>query len=76
MTGDSPDLETLERAKEFAPGRPVLVGSGADERNIRDFLRIGDGVIVGTSLKYDGICENPVDPDRVKRFVEIARQSS
>ncbi len=34
---------------------------------------VADGAIVGTSLKRDGRLANPVDPDRVRRFVEALR---
>ena len=73
MTGDAPDLEKVREAKARAGDRPLLVGSGADERNVAAFLDVADGVIVGTSLKRDGDCANPVDPERVRRFVAAAR---
>jgi hypothetical protein len=73
MTGDAPDLEKVREAKRLAGDRPVLVGSGAAEENIAAFLGVADGVIVGSSLKEGGVCENPVDVDRVRRFVAAAR---
>lgn len=72
MTGDAPDVEKVRATKERAH-RPVLVGSGATEENIGAFLRWADGVIVGSSLKADGDPTNPVDEERVKRFVAAAR---
>lgn len=72
MTGNAPDVAKVRTAKELAH-RPVLVGSGADEGNIASFLRWADGVIVGSSLKADGDPTNPVDEERVKRFVAAAR---
>lgn len=74
MTGDAPDVDKVRAAKELAH-RPVLVGSGATEENIGAFLRWADGVIVGSSLKRDGDPTNPVDEERVKRFVEAARSA-
>jgi predicted TIM-barrel enzyme len=41
---------------------------------LAETLAVADGVIVGTSLKVDGITWNPVDPDRAKRFVDTARE--
>ena len=73
MTGDAPDLAKVREAKALAIDRPVLLGSGATEANIAAFLGAADGVIVGSSLKVDGVCENPVDVDRVRRFVSAAR---
>jgi membrane complex biogenesis BtpA family protein len=73
MTGDAPDLEKVREAKRLAGDRPVLIGSGADERNIAAFMSVIDGVIVGSSIKEEGLCENPVDPARTRRLIEAAR---
>jgi len=72
MTGEAPDVEEVREASELAH-RPVLVGSGTDEKNIAAFLRHADGVIVGSSLKKEGVMENPVDVTRVRRFVDAVR---
>jgi membrane complex biogenesis BtpA family protein len=68
MTGSAPDLEKVRRAKEAAT-RPILMGSGTNEDNIASFLQYADGAIVGSSLKMDGVAENPVDAARVRRYV-------
>jgi membrane complex biogenesis BtpA family protein len=73
MTGDAPDLGKVREAKALAGDRPLLIGSGADEGNIAAFLGVADGVIVGSSIKEEGRCENPVDVARVRRFVAAAR---
>jgi uncharacterized protein len=73
MTGDAPDIGKVREAKAMAGDRPLLIGSGADERNIRAFMGVADGVIVGSSIKEGGICENPVDLERVRRLVTAAR---
>jgi predicted TIM-barrel enzyme len=39
-------------------------------------MSYADGAIVGSSLKVDGIMENPVDVERVRRYVAAARQGS
>ena len=72
MTGDAPDLAKVREAKALAGDRPVILGSGTDEGNIGAFLQVADGVIVGSSVKVDGEVANPVDPERVRRFVEAA----
>jgi len=72
MTGDAPELEKVRRAKELAT-RPILMGSGTTADNIAQFLQYADGAIVGTALKVDGIAENLVDVERVKRYVEAVR---
>ena len=72
MTGSAPELEKVREARRLAT-RPVLIGSGANEENVTAFLQYADGVIVGSSLKKDGVMENPVDAARVRRFVEAVR---
>ncbi|MCU0494532.1 MAG: BtpA/SgcQ family protein [Chloroflexaceae bacterium] len=73
MTGDAPDLEKVRQARAMAGDTPILLGSGTDERNIAAFMEVADGVIVGSSIKEDGEIANPVDVERVRRFVRLAR---
>ena len=75
MTGDAPDVDKVRQAKSLAGDRPLLIGSGADERNIAAFLEVADGVIVGSSIKHGGQVSSPVDPALVRRFVESARSA-
>jgi membrane complex biogenesis BtpA family protein len=72
MTGSAPPLDKVRRAKEAAT-RPILMGSGTTADNIAEFLQYADGAIVGSSLKVGGVMENPVDVDRVQRYVAAAR---
>ena len=53
----------------------MLLNTGARAENIADFLKVADGCVVGSSLKYDGDTWNRLDPARVRRFVEAARSS-
>ncbi len=72
-TGRSADLDDLRRVKGAVPHCPVFVGSGVTAQNVREYLELCDGVIVGSDLKPDGKASNPLDTDRVKRFVTAAR---
>jgi membrane complex biogenesis BtpA family protein len=72
MTGDAPPLDKVRRAKEAAT-RPILMGSGTTADNIAAFLQYADGAIVGSSLKVDGVAENPVDVERVRRYMAAVR---
>jgi hypothetical protein len=42
---------------------------------VAEFLKVADGVIVGSSLKQDGYTWNPVDPDRVRLFMDRVHES-
>lgn len=71
MAGAEPDLSLVQQAREAVGDQvPVLLNTGARRENIRKYLSVADGVIVGSSLKVDGKTWNPVDPDRVKAFME------
>lgn len=72
MTGSAPDAEKVREARSLAT-RPILVGSGSNRENIGPFLQYADGVIVGSSLKKDGVMQNPVDLQRVTEFMDAVR---
>jgi membrane complex biogenesis BtpA family protein len=72
MTGDAPPLDKVRQAKSLAT-RPILMGSGTTPGNIASFLQYADGAIVGSSLKEDGVAENPVDLDRVQGYMAAVR---
>lgn len=75
MAGTEPDLSMVQEAKDAVNGTvPVLLNTGAKLENIRQFLSVADGVIVGSSLKVDGKTWNPVDPQRVKAFMAAVKE--
>lgn len=83
-TGQPVDEDDLRRSREavekaraeslaavgVAWSPQLLVGSGASIDNIAICKRYADAVIVGSSLKKNGYWENPLDEERVKRFME------
>ncbi len=73
-TGSPPNPEDLELAQTAARGTPVFIGSGADPENIGKLIQFADGVIVASALKRHGRRDQPIDPNRVTRFVEAVRQ--
>ena len=76
MAGAEPDLSTLREAKEAIENdTPVFLNTGAKAGNITKFLEVADGVIVGSSLKVDGYTWNPVEPARVKTFMQAVREA-
>jgi len=74
MAGAEPELSLVAEIRESVPAEvPVLLNTGARASSIASYLKFVDGCIVGSDLKVDGNTWNPVDPERVKRFVEAAR---
>jgi len=74
MAGSEPDLAYLRAARDaVSPEVPVLVNTGTKSTNVAAFLQVADGCIVGSDLKVDGYTWNPVDPARLRRFMDAAR---
>src|SRR5215472_928428 len=77
MAGAEADLSHISEAKLAVPTTPVLANTGVRIETVRATLAVADGVIVGTGLKRDGYTWNPVDPERVQRFMDevcVARE--
>ena len=74
MTGIPPAREDILSVKEAVPETPVIIGSGLNLWNVRELLSVADGAIVGTYFKQDGITQNPVDAERVKKLMNIVRE--
>ncbi|MGA8015002.1 MAG: BtpA/SgcQ family protein [Candidatus Dormiibacterota bacterium] len=72
--GAAPEREVLARVREELRGDvPVLLNTGARVETIASFLEVADGVIVGSGLKVNGYTWNPVDPARVRAFMDTVR---
>ena len=77
MAGSEADISIIQKIKEHVEV-PVLVNTGVKSRNVKDYLSVADGAIVGSSLKVDGYTWNSVDSHRVRQFmnhVEELRKS-
>lgn len=72
-TGEPVRVEDLATVRDAVPGAPLLVGSGATAEQAAALLTRADGLIVGTSIKADGVTRAPVDPERARAFVAAAR---
>ena len=75
ITGEAAAPTDLEAVKAALPHTPVLANTGVKHNTVEDVLRISDGCIVGSSLKYDGNTWNAVDPDRADDFMATVRNS-
>lgn len=75
MAGVEPDLALFKEVKAVIGDVPVFLNTGAKPENVAAYLQVADGVIVGSSLKVDGYTWNPVDPARVKAFMDRVREA-
>lgn len=73
ITGSSTGLAANQQALQEvhqATQIPTLVGSGITLDNIGDYWTIADGFIVGSYFKQDSIWSNPLDYERIARFMD------
>ena len=73
ITGEAAALSDLEAVKKVLPTTPVLANTGVKHDTIADVLRVADGCIVGSALKFDGHTWNAIDPARADDFMTRAR---
>ena len=71
LTGQPADASDLRRVAETVKDVPVLANTGVTVDNIGEVLSVASGCVIGTHFKVDGDTWNPVDGDRVKRFMDV-----
>lgn len=71
-TGEEASINDLIEVKK-AVSQPVLVGSGITLRNINKYWKFADGFIVGTYFKHHEKTENPVDYNKVLKFMKYVK---
>lgn len=68
-TGDAAAALELRQVRE-ATSLPLLVGSGVTKDNVATIMSLADGVIIGSSLKREGVWWKPVELKRVEAFMK------
>lgn len=72
-TGIDTGTEKIRQFRDALGDFPLFVGAGMTAKTCATQLAIADGAIVGSWFKIDGVTEAPVDPERVKAFMEIVQ---
>ena len=75
ITGEAAAMSDLVAVKKVLPNTPVLANTGVKHVTVAEVLKVADGVIVGSSLKYDGDTWKAVDPERAIEFMNIVRKA-
>jgi len=71
-TGEKPTRTDIQDVKS-AVSIPVFVGSGITTENVKDYIDVIDGAIVGSEFKEGGKRQNPVSFERTKAFMNKVR---
>lgn len=71
-TGKAPAVADVLEAKAHC-NLPVVLGSGINSLNVKEFYHHADGFIVGSSFKVDGNWANTLDPRRIEEFVRVVK---
>lgn len=71
LTGQPAEASHLRSVCEVVKDVPVFANTGVNVDNVADILSLASGVVIGTHFKVDGVTWNPVDPERVKRFMGV-----
>ena len=74
ITGQPADASDLRKVCEAINEVPVFANTGVNLDNVSDVLKLASGVVIGTHFKVDGNTWNPVDGERVKRFMDKVAQ--
>ncbi len=74
-TGKPASLEQARALRAAMPDAPMLVASGTSLDNVKEWLSVCEGAIVGTWFKEQGDVSRPVDVARVRELVARAASS-
>ena len=79
-TGSPIDIEDFIRTRDFVDKLkvnddpidiPIIAGSGASLKNINEYKKYCDAIIVGSYIKKSGNWEDTVDEQALKHFIDI-----
>ena len=70
LTGQPAETSDLKTVRETVPDVPLFANTGVTIENAAATLSIADGCVIGTHFKVAGNTWNPVDGERVKRFMD------
>lgn len=73
--GAETPFQSLQEVKGVVPETPVFANTGVRVSNVAQMLSVSDGAIVGTTFKREGYIWNEVDVNRVREFMQAAKQA-
>lgn len=73
-TGIETDMKKIRQFRSALGDFPLFVGAGMTEETCEEQLSAADGAIVGSWFKAGGVTSAPVDPARVRRFMDAVKR--
>ena len=70
-TGKEIDYDELKKLREIVPIGKLVIGSGVNELNIKEYQGIADILIIGTSFKINQNVSKAVDKRRVEKIIKM-----
>jgi predicted TIM-barrel enzyme len=67
-------MEMIEAIKKSAPMMAVILGGGSNPANVREALRLVDGIMVGRALKTRQDLLAPIERDKAEAYMEAVRR--
>ena len=78
VTGDATavgtDMDKIRLFREIMGDYPLIVGAGLTLDTCEEQLSVADAAIVGSWFKKFGITQNPIDPERVRQFMDKVKE--
>nr|WP_072514709.1 BtpA/SgcQ family protein [Ndongobacter massiliensis] len=71
--GKTADMGLLHSLRECMPDMVLFASTGVKKETVEEVFTTADAAFIATSLKKDGIFENPVDENRVGDFMETLK---
>jgi len=70
-TGKEIDYSQLIKLRKIVPKGKLVIGSGVNQQNIKEYKGIADILIIGTSFKINHDVNKSVDEQSVKKIVQM-----
>jgi len=70
ITGQPAEQSVLRKVAETVTNVPIFANTGVTIDTVEAVLGVASGCVIGTHFKVDGNTWNPVDAERVKRFMD------
>lgn len=74
QAGKKIDMELMRRCRELWPEMVLFATTGVNIDSIEEIYKYADAAFIATHFKKDGIFENEIDEERVRRFMNVLKE--